>query len=319
LTFWALSGLVASLPLGFLGWWFLDPGMGAQEGLDRDPANVVARGMEVDRLCEKAYAHVSAERFADAFDVLTQAVRLDPGDPRPYMGLGEVCRKLDYDQRAEDYYRKAVEVDPKSNAAKVSLSMVLCDFGKNREAIEILEEVEKEKPKDPFVWAELAINAIHLGSPKEAIPLLERYNATQGRQAWGYENLGRAYAEAGEAVKAEKAYREAIEINPKTALAHLWLGQLLITLGRRAEAEGFLGTFRQLREWQTQARFLEQGVNRSPDDVMMLVRLAHVRTLLGQDREALVPLERALKLAPGDDRIRKLYESVRQKVQSPSK
>jgi Tfp pilus assembly protein PilF len=265
---------------------------------------------------DAAVRHAAEERHAEAFDAFAKAIAADPSDPRPYIGMGDSCRALDYDLRAGESYRKALQVDPRNSAAKVSLAILLCDLGKNEEAIGLLEELEKEKPGDPFIWAEIAINAIHLGNPRRAVGLLERYNATQGRQTWGFENLGHAYAEAGDDEKAERAYREALDTNPRTALANLWLGQLLVREGRASDAEPFLKAFRQLRELQTQARTLEQGINRNARDVNTLVRLAHVRTLLGQEAQALIPLERALQLAPDDERIRRLYDGVRKSVEA---
>ena len=323
---WSLAalfalGLAAAVPSVFL-WRSLGlagTGPGAR-GLPGGPGGGLASAetaAQVELHLQRAYELQAAERHAEAFEELATASRLDPSDPRPFMGLAEVCRSLDYDELATEHYRKAIRLDPENTSAKISLAMILSEFGKSREAIDLLREVEKKKPGDAFVWAELAINAMHLGNPREAISLLERYNSKQGRQAWGYENLGRAYAEAGELEKAEKAYREALAINSRSALAHLWLGQLLITGGGKAEAEEHLKTFRELRDLQTQQRYLEQAVNRNPGDVMALVRLAHVRTLLGMDREALVPLERAVRLAPGDDRVKALYEKVKRKVEGP--
>jgi tetratricopeptide (TPR) repeat protein len=297
-------GLFAAVAIALISWW-----------VGRPPPASREIGMKVDDLCVKAGNLVKEERHADAYELLLQAARLDPRDARPFMGLGDISRSLDYTELGERFYRKAVEIEPSNKVAKISLSQVLCDLGKSREAIALLEEVERERPGDPFVWAELAVNVLHLGKPREAISLLERYNKTRGRQAWGYENLGRALAEAGDLGKAEEAYRTAIEIEPKTALAHLWLGQLLIRTRRKAEAEAHLRAFREIRDLQTQARLLEQGINRSPDDVQTLARLAHVRALLGQYAAALVPLERAMRLAPGDDRLRQFHASVKAKLE----
>ena len=314
LAFWLALGLVSSVPAFFIGR-AIGGSPEAPGGSRASSAGTSGAPREdVEYHCQRGYEYLSAEGYSEAFDEFYKASRINPSDPRPHMGLGEVCRGLDYDERAERHYRRAIELDPGSVPAKVSLSMILCDFGRNREAIDLLKEVEKVQPDDPFLWAEFAINAMRLGNPREAIPLLEKYNEKEGRQAWGYENLGRAYVESGEPEKAEKALRGAIEINPRTALAHLWLGQLLITLGRRAEADEVLKTFLELRDLQTEVKMLVGQLNRKPDDVMTLVRLAHVRTLLGQYEQALGPLERAMKLAPSDDRLPKLYEQVKRQM-----
>jgi Flp pilus assembly protein TadD len=273
----------------------------------------------VDSHCLKGYEYLMAERYAEAFEEFAAVSRLDPREARSYMGMGEAAKHLDYDELAEENYRKAIKLEPRLHEAKMALAQILCDFGKHTEALGVLRELEKERPEDPLVWAELAINTLRLGRPEEAVPLLEKYNAARGKQDWGYENLGRAYAEAGEMEKAERAYREAIAINPQTALAHLWLGQLLRTTGRKDEAERALETFRRLRALQTEMRLLEQKINRNPGNVRAHVELARVRRLLGKGREALIPLERALEIAPDDAKLRKLYENVRRKVEEETR
>lgn len=311
---WFAGGAVAAVPVAFLAGAVIGSPAAERAPRGERPASekpALSASLEVELRCAQAYELKKAERYSEAFEQLARAVEADPRDPRPLLGMAEIYRALDYDERAEEALRKALALDPGNAAAKVSLAMVLCDFGRNREALDILEELEKKRPDDPFVWAEIAINAVRLGDPKAAIPLLERYNEKVGRQAWGFENLGRAHFEAGNFEMAEKCFREAIAINPRTALAHLWLGHLLTAEGRGEEAKAPLARFRELRNLQTQARLLEQAVNRSPEDVEALSRLAHVRTLLGQYAEALVPLERALQLAPDDDRVKRQIEYVR--------
>ena len=156
------------------------------------------------------------------------------------------------------------------------------------------------------------VNEIRLGNPEKALALLENYNAAVGKQAWGSEHVGRAYDDMGDLEAAEKAYREAIALNPHAELGHLWLGQLLVKTGRREEAKPLFERFRRLRSLQTQERELEQSVARRPKNVrrhvMLLVNLARVRHLLGREKDALRPPERALELTPDDARLQQLYE-----------
>ncbi len=293
---WFLVGLAASPGVAFL-----------VRGKEAAPA---ARGSSIEGSCLRAKEHLAAERYSEAYLEYSLASRIAPSDPRPWVGLGDVYRRIDLDQLAEDSYRKAIALDPGSRPARVSLAMLLCEIGKNDEAVSLLRAMGREDPGDPFLWAELAINALHRGKPREAIPLLEKYNRVEGRQSWGWANLGRAHADAGDLEPAEKAYREALAVNPRSPLPHLWLGQLLIEKGRKEEADRELKTFRELRDLQTQARLLEQAVSRQSGDVMGLVRLAEVRRLLGQTREALAAISRALDLAPGNPEVRRLHEAV---------
>lgn len=321
LAAWFLLGLVASVPAA-LGYGALRPATGPEEAasVPQEPApipvptvrvppspQVMAR---VDALCQKGYAFLQEERFAEAFEEFSRAAALDPFDPRPPMGLGEASRKLDYEELAEAHYRRAILLDPTFREPRERLVMILYDFGRHDEALAILEGLERETPESPFVVGELAINALRLGDTEKAVRLLERYNRIAGRDAWGFEQLGRAHADAGRHEEAERAYREAIRIHPRSATAHLWLGQTLRLQGRKEEADKELQIFQRLRDLQTRARFLEQDMNRNPDHLPTLMGLAQTRVDLGRYKEALVPLDRALRIAPGDARIRELRDAV---------
>ncbi|MBN1421309.1 MAG: tetratricopeptide repeat protein [Planctomycetes bacterium] len=265
-----------------------------------------------EEVFQRGYAHLSNERYGEAVRDFEEAARLDPTDPRPHVGLAKIHQALDYDERAEQAYRKAIALDPTFDDAKVFLAQILCDFGRNEEALGLLEEVARRAREDSIVWAEIAVNQMRLGYPEKAIPLLERYDRAAGRQAWGPMNLGRALADVGRIDEAEKAYREALAIDPKISLAYLWLGQLLMAKGRREEAEPLLRTYRELRTLHTEEHQLNLAVSRGSEDprvfVNVLVRLAQVRHLLGKEREAVIPLRWALEYAPGDAKLRKLFE-----------
>jgi tetratricopeptide (TPR) repeat protein len=278
-----------------------------------------ARSAEFDLHYRKANEHLAAERHSDAFREFTRAIQLAPDDPRPHHGLGKVYRHLVLDDLAEQCYRRAVELDPDYMPVKISLAMILYDLGKNEEATALLEEAEKRNPDNPFLWAELGINALRLGNPQEAIRRLEKYNEVKGKQAWGYANLGRAYAEAGDHASAEKAYREALAIDPYMASCYLWLGQLLIATGRRAEADRLLEKYQRFRTLQTQEYSIKMALLRDPRNVRTLVQLAHTRHLLGKSRDALLTLERAREVAPQDERLRKLYENFKRSVEGQAR
>ena len=253
---------------------------------------------------------VAAERYPEALEEYRKAARDAPADPRPPHRIGEVYRNLVLDERAEQSFRKAVRLDAEFRPARVSLAVVLHELGKNREAIELLEKLREETADDPLLWAELAINWMRLGEPERAIGLLERYNAAEGRQAWGHAHLGRAQADAGNDAEAEKAYRRALEIDPRLAKCRLWLGQLLIATHRLPEARGMLDSFHQLRQLQTREHVLKMALLRESNNVNALVELARTRHRLGKTREALVPLRRAMELLPGDEQLRKLQEAL---------
>ena len=246
---------------------------------------------------ERGYEHYRREEYAPAYREFYRATQLDPAAPEPLMGLAKVYEALDYDERAAEACRSAIAMDPAYHGARVALAKLLCDLGKNQESLAILQDSARTDPNDPLVWAEIAVNELRLGNPQRAIPLLERYNRARGPQEWGYVQLGRSRADAGDPEAGEHALRKALAINPRSQLGHLWLGPLL-------------------RALETQRKELEQAIAREPADgellVSLLVRLAQVRQLQGNAAEAVTPLQRAVELAPEDPRLRELLAKLRQ-------
>ncbi len=283
------------------------------------PASITpVRSPAINSLLARGVKCLVSERIADAHRAFTRASELAPKDARPYRGLGDVYRLLDRDQLAEQAYRTACELDPGFLAAKVRLAHVLCRLGSNDEAVTLLNEALQQTPDDPILWVALATNAMRLGKPAEAIPWIEKYNAVRGKQVWGLAHLGRALAELGRVEEAEKAYREAIATDPKTTQAYLWLGQLLVTTGRRAEAERMVMVFRENMNLKAHMRRLQLLLLGEPNNVKTLRELARARYRLGRVEDALRVLRRAISLAPEDSGLRALYEEYSEKLkQSP--
>ncbi len=258
------------------------------------------------------------ERYSEAYRQFTRACALAPNDPRPYRGLGDVYRMLDRNKNAEQAYRRALELDPAYASAKIRLAHVLYRLGDNREALAIVEEARKKNPDDPILWVALANNAMRLGKPEDAIPWIEKFNKRQGKQVWGYALLGRAFTEKGDTQAAEKVFRQAIEIDPKTAQAYLWLGQLLVATGRRREADRALAHFRENKTLRVRMRRLQRSLLAEPNDVTTLCRLARARIDLGRIQDAVVPLRRALELSPNNPEARALYSLMQRMLEKGS-
>ncbi len=292
-----------------------DPAENAQESVS--PRALSAPNAETLQAAEETFQrghdYFKAERFGDAHREFTAAALLNPTDPRPHVGLAKVCQAMDYSLRAEQAYRKAIEIDPGFHPGRLELAKLLCDFGKNWEALELLRDESRTHQQDPLVWAEIALNEIRLGRPTRAIPLLKKYTKAHNRDDWGYVHLGRAYADAELLQQAQQAYRLGLEINPNSEKGNLWLAQLLLATDRKEQAEPRLAKFHKLRTLNTQEWELEQAVARRPENVQthvrLLVRLSYTRQQLGKPRQALTPLKTALELAPSDVRLQKLYRN----------
>jgi serine/threonine-protein kinase len=121
-------------------------------------------------------------------------------------------RRGDGLQKAIDYFRQAIAADPDFAAPYVGLADTYCILG-----------VYGYMPS-----ANVAERA------REAA---ERAVALDDRFADGHYSVGLYEAYFGwNLERAEREFRRAIELNPRSALPHVWLGELLAAVGRRDEA-----------------------------------------------------------------------------------
>lgn len=141
-------------------------------------------------------------------------------------------------------------------------------------------------------------------------------------------NLGNLYAERGEAAKAERSYRTALELDPGWTPGYVNLADLMRQTDRDAEGEGILrdGLARRpndaslhhslglllvrKKEMPAALASLKRAAELAPDTP----RFAYVYAVglqgAGQDREALAVVDAALGRAPGDRSLAKLRAEI---------
>jgi tetratricopeptide (TPR) repeat protein len=84
-----------------------------------------------------------------AIAALTRAGEIDADSPRMHLLLRDIFRQKRRWDEAESEYRKAVALDPKSRAARLSLAIVLFSELKTDEALDIDHSLLVEDPVDP--------------------------------------------------------------------------------------------------------------------------------------------------------------------------
>lgn len=104
-------------------------------------------------------------------------------------------------------------------------------------------------------------------------------------------NLGNFHAAQGEAEAAERAYREALALDPGWVPAYVNLGDLYRQTGRDAEGE----------------QLLQEGLARQPSAAALHHSLGLLRVRQKNLPAALASLREATALAPGDTRFRYVY------------
>ena len=184
---------------------------------------------------------------------LREAIALDPDYRQPRYNLALILAERNDHEAAERHFRRAAEIDPDDLDARVRWADTLTRLGRTGEAIEILDRVLAVDAALPA--GRLALGAAQqvAGNTEAARTALNRVleaapGAPGERSEAHYRLAALLEAEASgaagrrvagdAAMDAESHLREALELDPGFAEAHVLLGRLLGRQERYAEAAG---------------------------------------------------------------------------------
>jgi len=157
------------------------------------------------------------QNYKKAAAIFEQAFKLDPTYSQAAYYLGLTYNALFDEDKAAEYYRKAIEIDPDYLEARADYAGMLLDTGNVDEAIR-------------------QINTVLARQPKHAVAL------TMLAQADRFKEL---YPQSIEAA------RQAIQIAPKSAEPHLWMADSLRLSGKYPAAETEYGEYLHLSDFNS--------------------------------------------------------------------
>lgn len=173
------------------------------------------RRLRAQATYEQGLNHLSEKRVALGLASFQEAVRLEPSSAVYRNTLGVVyLHYLGKPVDAQAEFQKAVELDTAYAEAHANLGVALAQQGKWEDAVPAYRK---------------AISLPIYPTPEVA-----------------YANLGWAYLNLSRPREAEESYRTAIQLQPKFAQAHYFLGVVLDRQGRKDEAKAAFRTARDL-------------------------------------------------------------------------
>ncbi len=186
---------------------------------------------------------------------------------------------------AERIYRQLVKEEPNEPRLRMNLGLALFSAAKYSEASVEFEKFLKAVPAPGPAHFMLGVSRLKLRKPCEAIPALENARKWQASSQVLLE-LGDAYFGCKRYAQAAATF-EALGSTPKGLQG---AGLSYARLGKQQEASAAFAKLEKL-----------------PPSAELHELLAEVRTLENRHEDAVKELEEAVRLAPKDDRLQRLY------------
>ncbi len=184
----------------------------------------------------RAVQQLRAGRPGEAVEPLREAALLHPDSAAIQHDLGLSCLETGRVSEAVEAFRRAVALRPDYTDAHFRLGLALERAGDLRGAILAYDRATELLPSLVEAWFRAGALAFTLGHRREAIGCFRRA-AASGRKT-GFGRLGEARALLAEARdrEAERVLRYLLAREPRNAMAHDLLGNVLADDGRFVEA-----------------------------------------------------------------------------------
>jgi tetratricopeptide (TPR) repeat protein len=147
-------------------------------------------------------------------------------------------------------FKKALDLDPKSNREKLNYALALLKQGDADRAIALLQEVQKLDPSLPHTWFNLGIYHRKNGDAEKAIVQFRAMLRLTPNEPVAHYQLGALLRQQGNAPAAIAEFERTEQLNPLLAGGHFQLYNLYRQAGRAPDAARELAKFQDLKKQQ---------------------------------------------------------------------
>jgi tetratricopeptide (TPR) repeat protein len=199
---------------------------------------------------------------------------------------GKALESLKRDEGALHDYRRAVELDPAGDEARLRLAALYARLGRPWQALPHYQCLAEGQPDNREVLLGLARCHYDLHALKEARLTLNRLIDRHPDYVPALVQRGRWDFHAGRTAEAESALRRATELDARDHDAHITLCQCLETQGKEKEAQLFQARLRRLEDDNTRVRVLIDWSRHHPHDAPLRYEIGTRLVALGRDEDA---------------------------------
>lgn len=248
-------------------------------------------------------SYIQVGYWKDSFTLLEHNIAIRPYDYRSFNKLGFLHIEQRNFKQAERNFRRALEIQPGDDIARVNLAMALMDQGRLKEAEQELRTMIQEKAGYVDAYYGLGIILDKQGRKNEAVDYLEKALEFKPDYTEVRSNLGIILARMDRYNDAETQFSEVVRLEPENTEARFNLAKISLRLNKPDAAET---AYRKVIELQ-------------PNHAAAHNSLGLILAKKGLLREAVAHFEKALQIAPDYQNARRNLERGRSLLKKSEK
>jgi len=185
-----------------------------------------------EELCRQGYSFSINGEDQKALQFFKQAIEKDPKNTMAWKGLGYCHVGLNDPQAAIKAYQQAIKTDPTDPALHFNLANYYIELGRQQEAIDSYQQVTSLNPKFEPAYFRLGVIYTQLNRLDEGKAAFEMVIKLNPDAAPAYYNIGIALTKLGHYHEARNANKEVLRIKPDFAPAYYNMGLVFGKLGK---------------------------------------------------------------------------------------
>jgi protein O-GlcNAc transferase len=227
---------------------------------------------------------IRVDKYEAAFELISNAIRINPAVPHFYNSLGNVLNSQKKFQQAIDSFQRALALQSDYPEAHNNLGNAFMALAQFDQAINAYQQALTLKPDFIEAYNNLGKLFNDQQQYELAVETLQRALALNPHFAQAYNNLGNALSGQGQTAEAITAYERAIQLNPNESSAHCNLGK----------------TFNEQGQWAQAITCFQKAIAVNAHDAEAYSNLGYTLIQTAQLREALACLQQAIALNPNE-------------------
>ncbi|HEX3470766.1 MAG TPA: tetratricopeptide repeat protein [Silvibacterium sp.] len=193
-------------------------------------------GAKVDPSYVLALCYLDTRRYDDARHAFAQQFGFEPNSASAYLLAGRMLLRHEYLPIAQQYAKKAVELDPKLPLGHLLLGEIALAGEHLDDAIAEFEKERALNPMNPAIYDRLGDAYTRAGQYQKALRSLQQAVLLEPYSTGPYILLGKVMLKQQDAASAAMYLERAEKMDPANYMTHSLLGQAYRAMGRTADA-----------------------------------------------------------------------------------